>query len=53
MTNDWNPEEQAPKAQVFSFPNAGASDDAAGVGARLLPLPFPFPASRLSDESGR
>src|SRR6266849_1134080 len=38
---------KAPKAQVFSFPNAGANDNAAGVGTRLLPLPFPFPASRL------
>jgi hypothetical protein len=40
----------APKAQAFSFPNAGVSDDAAGVGTRLLPVPLPFPAFRLSDQ---
>ena len=36
MTNELeSPEIATPQAKAFSFPNAGASDNAAGVGARL------------------
>ena len=37
MTNDWNPLKQSAEGEGFFLPKiAGASDDAAGVGARLL-----------------
>ena len=58
MTNDWNPLKwSTPQRRLFLSQNAGASDNAAGVGARL-PLPFPLPASSfqamgLSDEHCR
>jgi len=40
MTNDWNPGKQVRRRRRLFFPkNAGASDNAEGVGARLHPFP--------------
>ncbi len=50
MTNDWNSENGARRRRkLFLSQIAGASDNAEGVGARLiLPFPFsvPFPAAK-------
>jgi len=45
MTNDWNPVKQPRRRRRFFLSqNAGASDNAEGVGARLpFPLPLPLP----------
>ncbi len=46
MTNDENPKTHRAEGASFFFPpNAGASDNAAGVGTRLLPLPSSVPSS--------
>ena len=51
MTNEGNPEKEKRRRRRF-FPSQlqALVTTPLGVGARLLPLPFPFPASRLFDE---